>query len=170
VSRCQRWFFDRLSDLELKQILALRGVTDVSPDTLVLADGSVMEIDSLQAQQPLLDDVRHTVNAAFAGEEHVIGRAAQGWGSEKDLLRPRLTFLRMVVHKKLLESGSDPDAAAVWAHALQNTLDAEYLIIDRHVNPATCLHVLLRSCRRALSRPLTMTPGIQLGLWEGVQT
>jgi hypothetical protein len=146
LSRCQKWFFDRLSPQEIKEILIRRGDGQVSDSLSLAADGSVASIDTMKARAEMFDTIRSTLELAFKGDESKIIKAAQEWGSDKNGMRDRLTFLRTLIRERLSASQKDLDASAVWAHALQNALDIEYLVLDRHINATLCILKLLRDC------------------------
>ena len=166
LSRCQRIFFDRLSTEELQTIADQLGLPKIDASAAALADGSAAGLDSLQARAEMHDDVKSVLDRAFNGDTTTIGRAAQEWGAEKSLLRERLAFLRTTIRQKLLESARDRDSAAVWGNALQNALDAEYLILDRHVNPTLCLLKILQGCSRELSATYQSIPNSAPSLGE----
>jgi hypothetical protein len=158
LSRCQRWFFDRLSPHEMKAAIHERGEKDLADTTLLLTEGSFASLDTMRARPGMWEDVCETVKAAFLGEEDKILRAAQEWGGDKGSLKDRLSLLLVCVQQRLTENSSNPAAASVWAHALQNVMDAEYLILDRNVNPVLCLSKVLRSANRSLASDYMNTP------------
>lgn len=158
LSRCQRFFFDRLSTDEIREIIKLRGIQEISEALTLLADGSAASLDSLQAQSEMWEDVRAVVERAWMGDQAIVARAAQEWGADKNQVKERLTFLRTTIRQRLMATSADPSATAVWAAALQNALDAEYLILDRHVNPTLTIFKTLQSCNRALSSTYQITP------------
>lgn len=149
LSRCQRWFFDRLSPEALRDILAARGESAASSAAAVLTDGTLHGIDTVCTHSDMLSEVGSIIDAAFQGDERIISRAAQEWGADKEGLRDRLGLVRTSVRQKLLQSGRDAQAAAIWSMALQNVLDAEYLVLERHTNPTLVILEVLRSCNRA---------------------
>jgi folylpolyglutamate synthase/dihydropteroate synthase len=114
----------------------------------------------------MYDEARSVIERAHKGDASTIGRAAQDWGSEKNLLRERLAFLRVTIRQKLLDTAHNPASAAVWGNALQNVLDAEYLILDRHVNPTLCLLKTLQSCDEQLASAYQITPNTMGSLGE----
>jgi DNA polymerase III delta prime subunit len=158
LSRCQRFFFDRLSTEEIKDIITLRGIQEISEALALLADGSAASLDSLQAQSDMWEDVRAVVERAWLGDHAIVARAAQEWGADKNQIKERLTFLRTTIRQRLLATSADSSATAVWAVALQNALDAEYLILDRHVNATLTIFKTLQSCDQALSSSYQITP------------
>lgn len=161
LSRCQRFFFDRLSTEEIKAIMTQRGIPEVNEALTLLADGSAASLDSLQAQGEMWEDVRAVIERAWQGDVGIVAKAAQEWGAEKSQLKDRLTFLRTTIRQRLLNTGESNAAAAVWATALQNVLDAEYLILDRHVNPTLTILKTLQSCNQALATTYQVTPRLQ---------
>jgi len=169
LSRCQRWFFDRLELREVQEILAARGAPAITDAAAALADGSLLDIAGLGERAELLDDIRSALEAAYRGDLRKIGKAAQEWGADKSALRERLAFLRSAIRQNLLSSANDPDAAAVWAHALQNALDSEYLAIERHVNPALVLLQLLDSCSAAHAHRYRSAPNSAATILERLQ-
>lgn len=158
LSRCQRIFFDRLSPNEIRAIMNARGLPEATDALLLLADGSAASLDSLREQGEMWDTTRDAIDKAWAGDSAAIAKAAQEWGANKTGLRDRLTFLRTTIRQKLLESSSDFAAATVWSNALQNALDAEYLALERHVNPTLILFKTLQSCSQHLSYTYHVMP------------
>jgi len=146
LSRCQKWFFDRLSLGEIQLILKARGAGEEDLGLASLADGSLSELEGLSAHPSMLAEVHEAIETASRGDAAGNMRCAQAWGGDKSSIRPRLSLLRTALRQKLLETSSQATAAAVWAHALQNTLDAEYVIIERHANPTGVIFSILQSC------------------------
>ncbi|MEY4700186.1 MAG: hypothetical protein RL326_373 [Pseudomonadota bacterium] len=158
LSRCQRWFFDRLSEDEVRSVLHARGASEEEMALAALADGSIGALSTLRARTENADEITAVLDAAWRGDLARITRAAQEWGAEKTTLAERLNFLRMQIRQRLVTNARDPGAAAVWAHALQNTIDAEYVIIDRHVNPTLILLQILQGCSQEYATAYRMTP------------
>ena len=158
LSRCQRWFFDRLSPQDIEAVLQERGASQEDIALIPLADGSLATIETLRAKSELGKDIQAVVDAAWRGDHALITKAAQEWASEKTLLRERLGFLRAAIRQKLLDTANNPNAAAVWANALQNALDAEYLVLERNTNPTLTLWHVLESCDHRLGTTYQVTP------------
>lgn len=158
LSRCQRLFFDRLTPDEIRAIMQARGLPEATDALLLLADGSAASLDSLREQGEMWDSIREAIDKAWTGDAAAIAKAAQEWGADKTNLKDRLTFLRTTIRQKLLHSASDPSAAAVWANALQNVMDAEYLALDRHVNPTLTFLKTLQSCSQHLAHSYQVKP------------
>ncbi len=166
LSRCQRFFFDRLSLEELQEIAHQQGLPPIDASGAALADGSATGLESLQVRAEMYDEVRSVIERAHKGDAATVGRAAQDWGAEKNLLRERLAFLRTTIRQRLLDTAHHPATAVVWGNALQNVLDAEYLILDRHVNPTLCLLKTLQSCDERLAMAYQTAPNTMASLGE----
>jgi DNA polymerase-3 subunit delta' len=168
LSRCQRWFFDRLSNESLHEILMARGAGAEELALIPLADGSCAELQSIRATGALGDDVRQALDAAWRGDIARITKTAQEWGADKNNIRQRLTLLRASIRERLVNSGTNSSAAAVWAHGLQNAIDAEYLSVDRHVNPTLTILEVLKSCNQGLAINYQITPNFRAPIWERI--
>lgn len=168
LSRCQRWFFDRLSDPEMELVMRERGASEEELKLVRFADGSPGALDSIRDRSALGDEVFEVLEAAWRGDDARILKAAQDWGSEKATVHDRITFLRASIRKKLLDGASDRHAAAVWSNALQNALDVEYLALERHTNPTLAILNLLQSCNRNLALAYQLTPNALPPIMERV--
>ena len=158
LSRCQRWFFDRLSDSELELIFKNQGASDEDLALIPLADGSCQALDLVRSRGNLNEEINATLDAAWRGDLAKMARSAQEWGGDKTTIKERLTFLRVAIRNRLIKSTTDTAASAVWAHALQNALDAEYLIIERHTNATLSILSVLKSCNQALAEQYQLAP------------
>ena len=158
LSRCQRWFFDRLSDDEIRAILEGRGASQEELALAAFADGSAGALTTIRSRTENADEITAVLDAAWRGDIARITRAAQEWGAEKTTLAEKLGFLRIQIRNRLITSANDRGAAAVWAHALQNSIDAEYLIVDRHINPTLIILQVLQSCSQERGTGYQMTP------------
>lgn len=168
LSRCQRWFFDRLSAEDLNAILSQRGASDEERALIPFADGSCAALESIRAKSELRDETRAALDAAWRGDTAAITKVAQEWASDKTGMPERLTFLRASIRERLLASTADRGAAAVWAHGLQNAIDAEYLVVDRHVNATLMILTVLKSCSQKLADAYQLTPNTTAPIWERV--
>ncbi|MFO0416237.1 MAG: ATP-binding protein, partial [Pseudomonadota bacterium] len=146
LSRCQRWHFDRLSNTELSAILQAQGAGQEELDLVPFADGSCQALKSITTRAELSEEISTTLEAAWRGDHARMAKSASEWAADKEGIKERLAFLRTSIRQRLLENSADRNAAAVWAHALQNALDIEYLVIDRHVNATLAILQLLQSC------------------------
>jgi DNA polymerase III delta' subunit len=166
LSRCQRWFFDRLSNDELDLILARRGASQEERALIPFADGSCASLESIRAKADLRDETSAALDAAWRGDTAAIAKTAQDWAADKTAVAERLQFLRASIRERLLASAATPGAAAVWAHGLQNAIDAEYLVVDRHVNQTLVIAAVLQSCRQELSLAYQITPNTSAPVWD----
>lgn len=166
LSRCQRWFFDRLSAADVETIVRDRGGSDDDLALIPLADGSVAALDAIRSKGSIGDDIKGVLEAAWRGDAARVTQAAQDWGANKGNIAGVLAFLRAAIRQKLLDSSADRNASAVWATALQNALDAEYLVLERNTNATLALFHVLRSCDRGLAETYQVTPNSKPTLLE----
>jgi DNA polymerase III delta prime subunit len=152
LSRCQRWFFDKLNPADIKRILSDLPDSTTEKTSLLLAEGSFASIETMRERPGMWDDVEEALDAAFAGQDARVLHIAQSWATEKDSLRERLVLLAASAQRRLHAHAQHPEHAAVWALALQNLLDAEYLLLERHVSPLLVLLAALRPLIERLSR------------------
>lgn len=158
LSRCQRWYFDRLSREEIEKILHHRGASDEELKLAALADGSIGALEAIRSQAAIADEVVEIIEAAWRGDSARITRAAQEWGADKTAIGERIALLRLTIRQKLLDSAHNQAASAVWALALQNALDAQYLVLERHANPTLILLRVLQSCGQRNAQLLQRAP------------
>lgn len=165
LSRCQRWYFDRLSPADMKRIISANYQSEPDNLALLLAEGSFSSVETMQARPGMLEEIEDTLDAAFAGQASRIAMTVQKWASEKESIKDRITLLLAATQRRLTQSADIPFHSAIWAHAVQNVMDAEYLIIDRHVSPLTTLLTVLNRCSSAhgatlMEHPNEFTPFI----------
>jgi DNA polymerase III delta' subunit len=158
LSRCQRWFFDRLESTQMETILKVRGASEEELHLIPLADGSLNTLASLRDRPQLGEEVLAVLECAWRGDHSRTTQAASEWASDKAGIRERLACLRLSIRHKLLQSGNDVNAAAVWSNALQRALDVEYLVLERHVNPTLALCEVLKSCDHSLANAYQTRP------------
>jgi DNA polymerase-3 subunit delta' len=158
LSRCQRWFFDRLTQAEMDSVMRARGASEDEMRLIPFADGSPGALNSVRDRGALGAEVLEVLESAWRGDTPRIIQAAQDWGADKAAVHDRIAFLRASIRQKLLQGAGDRDAAAVWSNALQNALDVEYLALERHVNPTLAILTLLQSCNRNLAPAYRLTP------------
>ncbi len=166
LSRCQRWFFDRLSRDEIEKILHHRGASDEELKLAALADGSIGALEAIRSQAAIADEVVEIVEAAWRGDSARITRAAQEWGADKTAIGERIALLRLTIRQKLLDNAHNQAASAVWAIALQNALDAQYLVLERHANATLVLLRVLQSCGQRNAQLIQRTPNALPSLAE----
>lgn len=168
LSRCQRWFFDRLSNSDLDAILIQRGAGDEDRALIPFADGSCAALESIRSKGELREETRNALDAAWRGDIATITKIAQDWAADKAGIKERLTFLRTSIRERLIESAADKNKAVVWAHGLQNAIDAEYLVVDRHVNATLVILAVLKSCSGSLSVSYQIIPNATAPVYERI--
>ncbi len=166
LSRCQRWFFDRLSNSDLDAILIQRGAGDEDRALIPFADGSCAALESIRSKGELREETKNALDAAWRGDIATITKIAQDWAADKAGIKERLTFLRTSIRERLIETAADKNKAVVWAHGLQNAIDAEYLVVDRHVNATLMILTVLKSCNQFLAMAYQVTPNTTAPVWE----
>lgn len=164
LSRCQRWYFDKLSPSDIDSILKNRTDSAIQDEhshnhKLLVAEGSFASLETMSSRPGMWEEIEDTLDAAFLGQESRILAAAQSWAAEKESIRDRCTLILASTQRRLHEHSSNPKAAAVWALAIQNTIDAEYLMVERHVSPLLTFTTLLRQCAGSLASTIMNYPG-----------
>jgi hypothetical protein len=159
---------DRLTVEQIRHIIKSRGEEDVSDTLAILADGSVSAISTIKDRSQMWIEIQETLEKAHRGDASAVAAAGLAWGSDKSLLHDRFTFLRCAIRAKLVQDAADRDAATVWAHALQNALDATYLATERHVNPTLCFVRILSSCDKKHAPAYQRAPNLSQTLGDDV--
>ena len=139
LSRCQVWFFDSLSQTDIKSILAqnpdlLKSLeTEITDEDLALiADGSMAGITALAANLPFWRGLGEVMPEIQGGSAAAALRFAQELGKDKELLRERLRLLRIYARREL-HSAQELSEQARWAVLLTNLLSAERLVFERYL-------------------------------------
>ena len=171
LSRCQRWYFDKLTPADIETILknraeALKESISTHNQKLLIAEGSFASLETMSSRPGMWEEIEDTLEAAYLGQESRILSAAQSWAAEKDSIRDRCTLLLAAIHRRLHEHSSNPKASAVWALAIQNTIDAEYLMVERHVSPLLTFTTLLRQCTGSHAQTIMQYPDEKPSLLE----
>ncbi len=168
LSRCQRWFFDRLSDLELTAILKAGGASEQELALIPYAEGSIATLEAVKSNDGIRNETEDGLQAAWSGNDVRIISLAQSWGSDKNHLRQRIGLIKTMLREKLISHASNLQAASVWAHALQTALDAEHLIFERNINPTLVLIELLRSCSKHNGIRYQLAPNTHPSIMEAL--
>lgn len=168
LSRCQRWFFDRLSDLELTAILKGRGASEQELALISYAEGSVATLDAVKGSDGIRNEIEDGLSAAWNGNDVQTISFARSWGADKNHLRERVALIKVLIRENLVRHASNLQYASVWAHALQTALDAEHLIFDRNINPTLVLIELLRSCSNENAIRYQLAPNRHLPIMEAL--
>jgi len=155
LSRCQVWFFDRLTDAGILAALRahpeLTGGADPS-ELAMLADGSLRQAQVLSEDLDAWATVRERLDGVMQGDLS----GGFGWavelGRKKDRLDRVLLLMRIHARTRML-SEADPARQARWANLVTNILTAERLIFERNLTPVGVLQLLM----------LHLAPGEALG-------
>ena len=142
ISRCQVWFFDRLDNPTIEQVLKERGVTGRLADLVELADGSLQSVSSIQER---LDDWQSTcteLRDIAAGSFIAASNLSQELAKNKEELRENLALLRIAARKMMRESDS-AELSFRWASLLLDLLSAERLILERNLGAVYVMNLIL---------------------------
>jgi hypothetical protein len=147
LSRCQIWFFDRLSDEAVGRYLeshpeltTYEGETIDPHELIALADGSLADIALLREHLPLWRDLREKLTRIRAGDGFIAHDVAQTLGKKKDVLPAALLLMRIFARQELHRSSAPADRS-VWAMFLTNVLTAQTLILERNLAAPPVLHL-----------------------------
>lgn len=146
ISRCQKWFFHRLTNAELSEIFTR--VPEVSQlvresefseqELLDIAEGS---LTTLQEMLGLKEDWIHfqkELEKIKAGDFVAALSLAEQIKSDKDSIPAFLSLLRLA-GRKLGSTAKDFLDQNSWAVFVQNMINAEILISERNLAPAYVL-------------------------------
>ncbi len=136
LSRCHNWFFDRLSDNEIKEIIARRGLAPhiSAEDLLILADGSLENIDSLEQEYERWLTLKENLSKIIAGDVALAGSYAYELSKDRDNLRQDLRMAALYIRSLMQQ-----DSSLTLSIALSNLLQAESLIFERNILPSYVL-------------------------------
>jgi hypothetical protein len=135
------WFFDRLSDDDVRAILRS---SDSKPngmsieELVLLADGSLAYVDGLTQRAEQWKDISDTLQAIASGRLARAPEFANALAKDKEHLPGTLQLLRICARSHMLEE-SDPGKKAAWANCLSNLITAERALFERNLAPATVL-------------------------------
>ncbi len=154
ASRCQSWFFPRLTEHEVNQYLVSRfGAEAVERKSIaLLAEGSLEQIDTLCEASDDWSTLWNSLDRIAEGDTVRGAELAAQITKEKDKIGHTLRLLRSITRTKLIQSKEK----ARWALALQNVLYAERLINERNLAPGTVLALVMLSIAEAA--PFTSWP------------
>ncbi len=142
LSRCQTWFFDNISDADLRQILAAKIAAKEIPaelsrvdldDLVVIADGSLERISEISADLDYWRELSEHIAALEESDISAISKHLGDLSKDRESLRRRLGLLRIFARQKMLRSQSGKDQLP-WAKLLANLLIAERLIFERNIS------------------------------------
>lgn len=155
VSRCQVWFFDRLSDQDVRAILerSLQKESGMSIDELVLlADGSLAYVNSLTERAEQWKEISDTLQAIASGRLARAPEFANALAKDKEHLPETLQLLRICARSHMLEE-TTPGKKAAWANCLSNLITAERALFERNLAPGTVLLTVLLALHTESTSP-----------------
>lgn len=161
LSRCQRWFFDRLSDEDIRTILSQRQTPEaskqISDEMYKMLDGSLANLEDLLEHPENWREISEGLERIFSGDALYGVELAQRLAKDKEALPRILSLMRICGRQKLLEQRED-GPSAVWAVFVTNILAAERQIMERNFNPALILSAIFSQLSVNNSDKLTAWP------------
>lgn len=157
VSRCQLWFFDRLSSVELTQVIKatpelaeyLEQQEANVQTTLELADGSVDNVRMIFENIDWWSKTQQALTQIISGDYATALELAKELGQSKDTLRPRLGLIRAFIRQEMRHNSVSKNGLK-YSLTLSNLIEADRLIFERNIGAG---YVLLSAFFPLLSRP-----------------
>jgi DNA polymerase III delta' subunit len=154
LSRCQSWFFARLTDEQTRAVLAksaAAAVADLSArdreDLVMLAEGSPGTVAELAGALELWRVLGERTAKIFAGDVKEALDLSAELGKDRERLRAVLQLFRVLARRNMraaMRERSSEEAQRKWAAFLANSITAERLIFERNLGGAYVLsHILL---------------------------
>ncbi len=141
-SRCQLWFFDRLSKIEtiefIQQLSSDEGQEELLPqdfdiDELVkLADGCPGNLLGSQFAREDWEDCEMVLSNFLEEDASELLVQAAHWAKEKETLPERLRLFRQTLHNRLLQEEENYTLRRT-ARLLRDVDQASYLIFERNL-------------------------------------
>lgn len=143
VSRSQVWFFDRLADTQIEQLLAARAAEAKAAglsvkELVLLADGSLGNIESLIQKSDLWRELSRTMETIASGKFSAAPELVSRIAKDKEHIGESLQLMRVCARSRMLES-KYPALMLAWANCLTNLITAERLILERNLAAGTVL-------------------------------
>lgn len=148
VSRCQRWFFDSLTDEEIQKVLARvypspETVGLTSTELVAMADGSLENVKDLGNSLELWKLLNSELPLIANADTETAIRLSSALSKEKDNFSRVFRLLRLIGRDNLHKA---PDSERRrWAFFLTNAIDAERLILERNLSPQSVILAMLLS-------------------------
>lgn len=149
-SRCQSWYFDRLSDEEVAAIIKAHPdpeveemIRHVSPsEVAILADGSLENIDNLKRHLATWPDLTEALRGAVNNDSTRLIEFIRDISKDRDSLRDHLDLIRIFA-RHMLHKAADEEKQRRWAFCLTNIITAERLIFERNLSAPSVLTAVL---------------------------
>lgn len=149
-SRCHTFFFDRLSQEEVSEILAGIPESATSPipidEQVALADGTLENISLLLQHPDEWQSIKDELVRISKGDLLTAVEVARGFPKDRGEQRAQVVLMRIFAQKMM--RSSEGKERLRWALCLENMLYAEYLIFDRNLAVQQVLTSLLVSLAR----------------------
>ncbi|NDC37587.1 MAG: AAA family ATPase [Proteobacteria bacterium] len=156
LSRCQIWFFDRLTPAEIQQVLSAQGQESATmADLIALSDGSLATLASLREQRESWHAWREDLREIAEGDFVRASKLATELSKQKENLRTSLQILRIIAREEL-RNAANHDCSFRWSSCMLDLLVAERLIFERNLGAQYVLQMILYklSDHRAFTRSL----------------
>ncbi len=147
VSRSQTWFFNTLTQAEIKTVLQNRPVSlssnqeiaGVSDDMLaLLADGSLEHLESMLSNAQEWTRMQEVLDLLTRGASKTALERLALKKEQRDVFFSQLTILRILCRQQLL-ANSDNQTISRWAALLANLIEAERAIFERYLGTEAVL-------------------------------
>ncbi|MBX7143581.1 MAG: AAA family ATPase [Oligoflexia bacterium] len=153
VSRCQAYYFDTLSEKDVRTLLQSQGLTGPLDELVAAASGSLAHIEDLKNSFPARQALMAKLERIVAGNMLEACSLAQELSKDKDSLAQKLQLLRLLAHQGML-GNSDPVTKRRWAEAYEIISSQDYALFERNLNPLA----LLTTNFCAIATPLGRSP------------
>jgi DNA polymerase III gamma/tau subunit len=157
VSRCQVWFFDRLTDAEVKKLLEplkekIEEASLSATELVALADGTVDQLEALIEKSELWRRLGTTLNDIAAGKLALATELTQELAKDKEHLPETMKLMRLHARSRMCDSKL-PEEKNRWAICLSNLLTAERAIFERNLAAGPVLLTILLSLHSPAGAP-----------------
>lgn len=136
-SRCQQWNFGPLMQEELIRVLA-KAKVNLPAELIALSDGSLARAQRIEAAGAEISELSGNLKKILAGDANTAIVTAQQIASDRDSIRQNLEHCTTIARAMLRQDLSNDQFARV-AVFLHNIIEAEPLIVERHLNAAALL-------------------------------
>ncbi len=144
VSRSQVWFFDRLTDAQVKALIKRQydeseGSQPIGLSELTtLLDGSLANVQALAAQGGLFHELGAKLDAIAEGRVAAASELAASLAKDKEHISESLKLMRIHARRQMLRV-TESAQKALWAACVSNLIAAERAICERNLAAGTVL-------------------------------
>ena len=162
LSRCQPWYFDRLSHDQVKNILgdnpgiiSSNALEDFEVDELaLLADGSLSVLSYLGGRIEIWKEISDSLIKISNGDTEEVVRLSMELKRNKGEVRAAFTMMRIVARREMQSAAKSAEQAR-WSTFLMNVIDMERILTTRNLN----LQLLVQNVLMELS-PIPNTDSV----------